>query len=440
MGTKLSTTQETEENLVFTDLHIHSRYSRATSENMQIPSIVYYAKLKGLNVLGTGDFTHPQWIKDLRSNLTQIGDTGLYVSEREKDICFIATAEVCTIFQFQGKTRKIHHLILSPSLEVAEQISDRLSKFGNLQLDGRPTLMISAPELVELIMEVSKENMVIPAHVWTPWFSLFGSIGGFDSIEDCYQDSVRHIYALETGLSSDPPMNWRLSALDRFILVSNSDAHSPYPYRLGREANVFNLKEFTYRGILGAIRRVGDNRLVFTLETDPAYGKYHWSGHRRCNFSTSAEESKMLKGICPICHKLLTRGVEERVEDLADKRIGFKPANAAGFKHLLPLQEIIAKVMGIDSEASSTVWNSYTSLVTRFGNEYKVLLSAPKEEIAKITDSKVAEAILKVRNDEAVVVPGYDGVYGVLDLKAIRVISPMVDENKLHSQARLTDF
>ncbi|MCJ7630963.1 endonuclease Q family protein [Candidatus Bathyarchaeota archaeon] len=407
---------------------------------MDVPSIMYYAKMKGLNILGTGDFTQPDWRKHLRSNLSQVGSTGLYATEKDPSIRFIFTSEICTIFQFSGKTRKIHHLILSPSFEVAEQISDRLTRFGDLESDGRPTLSVSAPELVELIMETSRENMIIPAHAWTPWFSLFGSISGFDRIEDCYQDAIRHIYALETGLSSDPPMNWRLSSLDRFILISNSDAHSPYPYRLGRESNAFILKDLTYSSVVGALRRDGTNILVFTVETEPAYGKYHWSGHRRCNFSASAEESRRLKGICPVCHRPLTRGVEERVEDLADRKAGFKPGRAAGFRHLLPLQEIIAKVMGIDSETSSAVWNNYVALVTRFGSEYKVLLNATKEEMVKITDARVAEAVLKVRHDDAVVIPGYDGVYGVLDLKAAKVKTNIYEDRGLHCQVQLTDF
>ena len=364
----------------------------------------------------------------------------MYLAEREPSVRFMVTAEVCTIFRFSGKTRKIHHLIFVPSLEVAEQVSDRLAHFGDLEVDGRPTLSVSAPELVEAVMEVSRENMVVPAHVWTPWFSLFGSINGFDRIEDCYQDETRHIYALETGLSSDPPMNWRLSALDRFTLVSNSDAHSPYPYRLGREANAFSLKNPTYRDVLDTIRRRGTSRILFTVETEPAYGKYHWTGHRRCNFSISAGESRRLKGICPVCHRPLTRGVEERVEDLADREPGFKPEGAAGFRHLLPLQELIAKAMEIDSEASSAVWNPYVALVTHFGNEYRVLLDASKEEMAAVADPRIAEAVLKVRNDEAAVIPGYDGVYGVLDLRATRPKATFLEEKRLHSQAQLTDF
>ena len=432
--------EDTMKKIVFADFHLHSKYSRATSESMDIPSIVYNARLKGLGVLGTGDFTHPEWMNHLKLHLAQIDNTGLYVTKSEQEIYFLATAEVCTIFQFEEKTRKIHHLILSPSLEVAEQVSDRLATFGNLEEDGRPILKMSAPELVETVMEASEDNIVIPAHAWTPWFSLFGSINGFDSLDDCYQDEAKHISALETGLSSDPPMNWRLSALDDLVLISNSDAHSPYPYRIGREANALSLAETTYGCVMDAVRRQGNSHLVFTIETEPAYGKYHWSGHRKCNFSVSAEQSKRLRGICPVCHRPLTLGVEERVDDLADRKRGFRPHEAADFRHLLPLQEIIAQVIGVNSEASTSVWNIYKDLIARFGNEYKILLEATEREIADTTDMSIAQAILKVRNDEAVVIPGYDGVYGVLDLNATKARDINQSTNSIRSQAYLTDF
>jgi uncharacterized protein (TIGR00375 family) len=432
--------KDTMQRIAFADFHLHSRYSRATSENMDIPTIVSNARLKGLGILGTGDFTHPDWMEHLKSHLVQIDDTGLYITKSEPEIYFLATAEVCTIFRFEEKTRKIHHLILSPSLDVAEQVSDRLATFGDLEEDGRPILKMSAPELVETVVETSKDNIVIPAHAWTPWFSLFGSINGFDSLNDCYQDETQHISALETGLSSDPPMNWRLSALDNLVLISNSDAHSPYPYRIGREANALSLEETTYGCVMDAIRRQGNSHLVFTVETEPAYGKYHWSGHRNCDFSVSAEQSRRLKGICPVCHKPLTRGVEERIDSLSDRKRGFRPQRAVNFRHLLPLQEIIAQVVGVSSGASASVWNIYKGLIAHFGNEYKLLLEVPEKEIADATNMRIAQAILKVRNDEAVVIPGYDGVYGVLDLSVTKAKDVDQSSNSKRSQAQLTDF
>jgi uncharacterized protein (TIGR00375 family) len=425
--------------LVFADLHIHGKYSRATSENMDIPSIIHYAQIKGLNLLGTGDFTHPMWKTELRKHLKETQHDGLYASKDNPQILFMATTEVCTIFDYQGMTKKIHHLIFCPSFEVADQVSDRLSRYGDLDADGRPTLQVSAPELVEVVMELSKDNMVVPAHVWTPWFSLFGSIYGFDRVEDCYQDTTRHISALETGLSSDPPMNWRLSALDRFALISNSDAHSPYPYRMGREANVFQLDRVTFGELVEVIRTRDTRRFLFTIEVDPAYGKYHWSGHRRCNLSVPASESKRLGGVCPVCRKKLTRGVEERVETLADRPIGYKPQGAVGFKHLMPLQETIAAVMNVDSEASTVVWKEYSSLVGRLGNEYNVLLGS-EDELAKATDPKIAEVIVRTRNDEVVVIPGYDGVYGRLDLAAVRKDASAEHTKHSSGQSNLFDF
>ncbi len=426
------------DHLVFADLHIHGKYSRATSESMDIPTIVHYAQIKGLTLIGTGDFTHPMWRKELQTKLKEVPGTGTYVSRKNPEVQFMVTAEVCTVFDRQGTAKKIHHLIFCPSLEIAVQVSSDLAGYGDLESDGRPTLRISAPELVDTVLGVSRENVVIPAHVWTPWFSLFGSMSGFDRIEDCYEDKTSEIPALETGLSSDPPMNWRLSTLDRFALISNSDAHSPYPYRIGREANVFQLERVTYKELIDTLRNRDKRRFLFTIETDPAYGKYHWSGHRRCNISIPASESKRLGGICPVCRRKLTGGVEERVEKLADRPMGHRPEAAVGFKHLMPLQEIIATVMSVESEASAAVWKEYLSLVNRFGNEYNVLL-ASENELASATDPRIAEVIVKSRNDEVVVIPGYDGVYGHLDLEAKREFVAEY-QKQLHGQSNLFDF
>jgi uncharacterized protein (TIGR00375 family) len=271
---------------------------------------------------------------------------------------------------------------------------------------------MSAPQLVEEVMEVSSENMVFPAHAWTPWFSIFGAFSGFDSVEDCYQDMTKHIHAIETGLSSDPPMNWRLSKLDRFTLVSNSDSHSYWPWRLGREANVFDVKRLSYGEIVDAIRRKDKTRFKFTIETDPAYGKYHWTGHRSCNVSLPPKEAIKLGNICPVCHKKLTKGVEQRVEELADRPEGFIPENAIGYIRLLPLSEIIAAALGVDSPSTQHVWNMYNKLVEKFGDEYTILIDIPKQVLENVTDPRVAEAIARVREGRIKVIPGYDGVYG----------------------------
>ncbi|MDQ1279559.1 MAG: hypothetical protein QG670_821 [Thermoproteota archaeon] len=427
---------------VIADLHIHSKYSRATSQNMDIPSINRYAQIKGLNVVGTGDFTHPLWLENLKKTLTEASDTSLFCLQGKDQECvhFMLTTEVCTIFGFEGKTRKIHHVILTASIEVAEQINNVLRKKGNLSVDGRPTLSMSAPELVEEIMSVSDDNVIFPAHAWTPWFSLFGSINGFNSLSDCYQDMTKHIFALETGLSSDPPMNWRLSALDNYCFVSNSDSHSPYPYRIGREANVFELKKLSYHEIVDSIRQRDPKRFRFTIETNPAYGKYHWTGHRNCNASMPPSESKKLGGRCPVCNRPLTRGVDERVEELADRPVSFKPKSSIGYVHLLPLQEIIGTILGTENLSTSNIWKIYNSLIFQFGNEYTVLLDSPLEQLAKIVDPKLAEAIVRVRQDQVTVVPGYDGVYGKLSLFETKSNELVENEVKHHTQTSLEKF
>src|SRR3990170_5669173 len=399
---------------VIADFHIHSRYSRATSEKMSIQEITRFAKMKGLNLLGTGDFTHPKWLEELKKDLIEIQDANLYKSAKnpESPIYYMITGEVATIFPFEGSVKKIHHVILTPSMETAEQINDRLTPYGNLTADGRPTLSMSAPQLVEEIMQVSNENMVIPAHAWTPWFSLFGAFSGFNRMEDCYQDTTKHIYALETGLSSDPPMNWRLSSLDKYALVSNSDSHSHWPWRIGREANVFELEQVTYQNVVDAIRKKDPEHFKFTIETDPAYGKYHWTGHRNCKVSLSPQEAIKFGNRCPVCRRNLTKGVEQRVEELADRPVGFKPANAIGYMHLLPLSEIIATVLSVAYPSVQKVWDVYNTLVARFGDEYSVLIGASLDEMSKIVEPRIAEAIVRVREEKIKVSPGYDGVYG----------------------------
>jgi uncharacterized protein (TIGR00375 family) len=385
---------------------------------MCVEEIARFAKIKGLNLVGTGDFTHPRWLAELKESLVPDSDTCLYRVAKTPDlpVLFMVTTEVCTIFTFENEIKKVHHVILTPSFETAAQINDRLSKYGSLTSDGRPTLNMSAPHLVEEVMEASSENMVFPAHAWTPWFSIFGAFSGFDSVEDCYQDMTKHIYALETGLSSDPPMNWRLSKLDRFALVSNSDSHSFWPWRIGREANVFELERPSYFEVVDAIRRKDTERFKFTIETDPAYGKYHWTGHRNCHVSLPAKEAIKLGNICPICRRKLTKGVEQRVEELADRPLDFKPQVVVGFVRLLPLSEIISTVLRVDSPSTQKVWSIYNSLIERVGDEYAVLVDASKETLVSVADEQIAEAIVRVRGGNVRIAPGYDGVYGQIGI------------------------
>ncbi len=403
---------------IIADLHIHSKFSRATSERMDVEEIARFAEMKGLNLVGTGDFTHPKWYKELKGKLIEAPEEGLYKSVKNlsSPVRFMVTGEVATIFNADGSSKKIHHVILTPSLDTSIQISDRLAEYGDLSSDGRPLLGMTASQLVEEVMEVCPRNFVIPAHVWTPWFSLFGAFSGFDRVEDCYQDMTKHISALETGLSSDPPMNWRLSALDRFTLVSNSDSHSFWPWRIGREANVFELRELSYNEVVDAIRMKDPERFRFTIETDPAYGKYHWSGHRNCRISLDAEKAREVRNRCPICGRNLTKGVEQRVEELADRLSGYKPEGVPTYRHLLPLSEIISTVLGLADPSVEKVWDMYNVLVSKFGDEYTVLTDASLEEMSTYVGPKIADAVVRVRQGRVKVIPGYDGVYGQLIL------------------------
>jgi uncharacterized protein (TIGR00375 family) len=299
---------------------------------------------------------------------------------------------------------------------VATQINDALSKFGDLSADGRPILHMTASHLIEEIMQISRENIVFPAHAWTPWFSVFGAFSGFDSVEECYGDMTKHIKTLETGLSSDPPMNWRLSKLDKLTLVSNSDCHSFWPWRIGREANVFELEKCSYPEIAETITQGDPARFKFTIETDPAYGKYHWTGHRACNISLSPKDAQKFNNICPICRRKLTKGVEQRVEELADRPRGLKPSGRPGFIHLLPLSEIISAAMGTGSPSTQAVWKVYNQLIEKFGDEYSVLMEASNQALSETVEPRIANAILSARLGSLKFIPGYDGVYGILAL------------------------
>ncbi len=401
---------------VIGDLHIHSRFSRATSQKMNIDEIARFARVKGLNLVGTGDFTHPKWLEELKRDLVEVREINLCKPAKDpaSPVHFMISGEVSTIFTFKDRVKKIHHVILVPSIETAVQINERLATYGNLSIDGRPMLDMTAPQLVEEVMQISSENVVIPAHVWTPWFSLFGAFSGFNCIEACYQDMTKHVFAVETGLSSDPAMNWRLSALDKYALVSNSDCHSHWPWRIGREANVFDLERLSYHEVVDAIRHKDPKRFRFTIETNPAYGKYHWTGHRTCKVAFSPKEATKFGNWCPVCRKRLTKGVEQRVEELADRPVGFKPEGAIGYVHLLPLSEIISTVLGASYPGIRKVWDIYNSLAAKFGSEYAVLIDASQEEMSEVVDSRIAEAIMRVREGKVDVFPGYDGVYGQL--------------------------
>ena len=377
---------------------------------MNLDELSRNAKLKGLNLLGTGDFTHPTWIKELKEKLQPLDDDGLFTYN---SIYWMITTEVSTVYEQEGKARKIHHVIHLPSLEIADQIIDLLSKKGDLSSDGRPIFKsLSSPELVEILMSVYKDTLIIPSHAWTTWWSIFGAFSGFDSIEECYKDQTEHIYAIETGLSSDPPMNWRLSKLDKFCLMSNSDAHSPWIWRLGREFNAFDLKKLSYHEIIDAVKKRDKKRFIFTVEVPPEYGKYHYTGHRNCNVSLHPRDAIKLNNKCPKCGKKLTIGVLQRVEELADRPEGFILRDAIPYKSLLPLYEIISHAMGVDQLYSKKVMEEQDKLIAKFGNELNVLLNAKKDELLKVINEKIADAIIKTREGRVDFIPGYDGVYG----------------------------
>ncbi len=395
---------------IIADLHLHSRYSRATSRDMDVENMARWARLKGITLLGTGDFTHPVWLRELRAKLRPT-DRGLYTHGGAH---FMLTVEVSNVYPAGGRLRKIHNIILAPSFEVVDRINAVLGRFGNLLADGRPTLTLPSDRLVEYVMEISPDCLVIPAHAWTPWFSLYGSHSGFDSIAECFGDQLRHIAAVETGLSSDPPMNWRLSELDRVVLVSNSDAHSPA--KLGREANVFAC-ELDYFEIVRVLREKDTARFLYTIEFFPEEGKYHYDGHRACNRRMTPRETRACGGRCPVCGKPPTVGVLHRVEVLADREEGFVPEGAIPYRNLIPLEEIIAEAMGAQP-GTVAVREAYYKLCQEFGGEFAVLLDVPVAEVERVTTARVAEGLRRVREGRVTIAPGYDGVFGTVSIFA----------------------
>ena len=399
---------------IVADLHIHSRFSAACSREMEVARLAWWAKRKGITLLGTGDFTHPIYLASLRQQL-EPAEEGLFrLRDGERDIRFMLTAEITTIFRHGGRGRKTHTLIFAPSFAVIDRLNTRLAAHGNLALDGRPTLKCTARELLMMAKDIDLRCEVIPAHVWTPWFSVLGSLSGFNSLEECYGDDVRYIRAVETGLSSDPAMNWRLSSLDTVGLISNSDAHSPR--KLAREANVLNC-ELSYTGVCEALTSRDPARFLHTIEFFPQEGKYHLDGHRQCQVRLSPTETRKAQGRCPSCGKKVTVGVLHRVEALADRGAEYAPAKVIPAQHMLPLEEIIAAAVGQRTNTKK-VTTEYDRLLDRYGSELRILLDLAEEELADGTPSRVVEGIVKVRRGEVRITPGYDGEYGKIGLFA----------------------
>jgi uncharacterized protein (TIGR00375 family) len=412
------------------DLHIHSRYSRATSKDCTPEHLDLWARKKGIHIVGTGDFTHPAWREELKEKLEPAED-GLYVLKKEYRIGgagesgmqprFVVTGEISSIYKKGDRVRKVHSLLLLPGLEAAEALARRLELIGNIHSDGRPILGIPCRDLLEIMLETCPEGIYVPAHIWTPHFSLFGAFSGFETIEECFEDLTPHIHALETGLSSDPPMNWRVAALDRFHLISNSDAHSPA--KLGREANLFDM-ELSFQGLAGAVQK--GKGLAGTIEFFPEEGKYHFDGHRKCRLCISPQETAKYGGRCPVCGKKITIGVLNRIEQLADadREEGFILPEGRPFESLVPLPEVIGASMGISAAGKKAV-ETYERMIGNLGPEFAILREVPVEDIRKAAGPLVAEGIRRLREGKVERTPGFDGEYGKIGLLTPEDISSL---------------
>ncbi|MBN1494475.1 DNA helicase UvrD [Candidatus Peregrinibacteria bacterium] len=411
----------------YADLHIHSHYSRATSKKMDLENLYKWAQIKGIKVIGTGDFTHPRWFAEILEKL-EPAEEGLFKLKQEfakkidgevpasckAEVRFILSVEISSIYKKNDKTRKVHNIIFAPSLEVASKLNTRLGNIGNIKSDGRPILGLDSKKLLEICLEISDKCYLVPAHIWTPHFAVLGSNSGFDTFEECYEELTPKIFAAETGLSSDPPMNWRLSKLDNITLISNSDAHSPE--KLAREANIFNCG-LSYDSMFDALKKGDKDKFLGTLEFFPEEGKYHYDGHRPCSYCSDPKLTIENNYLCPRCGKKVTIGVMHRVETLADREKGGDHARAFPFKHLIPLKEIIADAFGTGT-ASKKVDREYFEIINLLGNELFILLEADADNIKKASNAKVAEAIVRVREGKVKLFPGYDGEYGRIQIFA----------------------
>jgi len=402
------------------DLHVHSRYSRATSRDMSPEGLWAWAQMKGVTVIGTGDFTHPGWLAELQNKLDGPGDglltlkqsfrTGDVPASCSADVRFLLTAEISCIYRKHGRTRKVHALLFAPDFAAAQRINAALAKVGNLAADGRPILGLDARDLLRIALDASPDAMLVPAHAWTPHFSVFGAASGFDSLDECFEDLTPHIHAIETGLSSDPPMNWRLSALDRLTLLSNSDAHSPA--KIGREASIFDT-ELSYAAMMDAVRT--KSGFAGTIEFFPEEGKYHFDGHRDCGVRLSPKETDKAGAVCPLCGGTVTIGVMHRVGKLADREEGFRPAGAPPFHSLIPLQELIAETLGVGA-ASRKAARLHRTLLEQLGNELAILMDAPLDGIERAGSPLLREAVARMRAGRVRIAPGFDGEYGSIGI------------------------
>ncbi len=403
------------------DLHIHSKYSRAVSKNMVPEELDRWADDKGILVMGTGDFTHPAWIKELQQKL-EPAEPGLYQLKQEykqktlkgtfAHTRFLLSVEIACIYSRGGKTRRVHHIIMAPDFATADKINARLGALGKLGSDGRPILGLDSEKLAGIIFDANPKAVIVPAHAWTPWFSVFGSMSGFDTLEECFGQYTDQIFAIETGLSSDPAMNWRLSKLDNIALISNSDSHSLQ--RIGREANVLDT-ELSYDGIMDAICSRDPKKFLYTIEFFPEEGKYHYDGHRACNVVMSPTETKKHKNLCPKCGKKVTIGVVYRVDDLADRPEGYRDTKRVPYKNLVTLDSIIGEALDV-GKASKSVMRQYEKLIKEFGSEFNILLNVPVNDIGQASLPAIGEGVKRMREGKLTIQPGYDGEFGVIKI------------------------
>ncbi|MFA9288943.1 MAG: endonuclease Q family protein [Weeksellaceae bacterium] len=407
------------------DLHIHSHYSRATSKHSNLEGLYYWGKIKGINIIGTGDFTHPSWFAEMQEKLVP-AEGGLYKlkdeladeidktlpeSVRGNIMRFVLTVEISNIYSKGGKVRKLHNILIVPSFEIAAQLNSRLERMGNLQADGRPILGMDSKELLQMTIDSHPDSLFVPAHIWTPWFAMFGSKSGFDSIEEAFEELAPEIKAIETGLSSDPYMNWRLDELQSRAIISNSDAHSPQ--KLGREATIINT-DLSYKSIIDAIK-TNDERLVGTIEFFPQEGKYHYDGHRLCKVRFTPTETKQHNGICPVCHRGLTIGVDYRVSEIADHPEEYKHLGNKLVEYIIPLPELLAELVGT-SPASKKNQAEYNRIIASIGDEFSILRKLEIEQIRDAGFTELAAVIERMRRGDVQIEPGYDGVYGTIKL------------------------
>ncbi|MFA6429519.1 MAG: endonuclease Q family protein [Patescibacteria group bacterium] len=400
---------------VITDLHIHSRFSRACSKALTIPNLAKRCEQKGIQLVTTGDFTHPAWRKEMGESLEEAEGGAFALRDGSSPTRFILGTEVSCIYKRGGKTRRVHNLLFLPTFAAVDRFTSMLTDRGfNVKSDGRPILGLDSEDLLKMLFESDERAIFIPAHIWTPWFAIFGSQSGFDSMEECFGDSSRYIHALETGLSSDPAMNWRWSALDRYFLVSNSDAHSLD--KLGREANVFDMETPTYDELRRILVEHDVSKFLETIEFFPEEGKYHTDGHRDCGFWCEPEETKRMKGMCPKCGKPMTVGVLHRVADLADRPRGGRPPSAVPFRSIIPLDELVADALSVGS-ASKKVQAKLGELLKNGRTEFGILLDLPESELRLVAGEELARVIMRMRAGDVEIRPGYDGEFGKIHVK-----------------------